>query len=50
MLWTSFADIRTVDSLLYNTFKDAYTHKGLLKDDFEWDAALLEVGHTVLAI
>jgi hypothetical protein len=46
----SFVDIRTVNSLLYNTFKDAYTHRGLLKDDFEWDAALLEVGYTILAL
>jgi hypothetical protein len=47
--WTSFIDVRTMDGLLYNTFKDAYAYRGLLEDDFEWDATLLEVGHTMLA-
>jgi hypothetical protein len=47
--WTSFEDVRTVDGLLCNTFKDACAYRGLLEDDFEWDAALSEVGHTALA-
>jgi hypothetical protein len=47
--WTSFADLRTVDGLQCCSFKDACAHRGLLEDDFEWDAALLEVGHTALA-
>lgn len=46
--WTSFEDVRTVDGVLYNTFKDAYARRGLLEDDFEWDAALSEVGYIAL--
>jgi hypothetical protein len=43
--WTSFEDVRTVDGVLCNTFKDACARRGLLDDDFEWDAALSEAGH-----
>ena len=44
--WTSFEDARTVNGVLYNTFKDAYSRRGLLDDDLEWDSALSEAGHT----
>jgi hypothetical protein len=43
--WTSFEDVRTVNGVLYNTFKDACGRRGLLDDDFEWDAALSEAGY-----
>ena len=44
--WTSFEDTRSVNGVLYNTYKDACARRGLLDDDFEWDAALLEAAYT----
>lgn len=37
---TSFEDIRTVDGVLYDSFKNAYVARGLLEDDNQWDEAL----------
>jgi hypothetical protein len=39
---TSFEDLRTVDGVVHPTFKDAAKARGLLADDDEWDACLLE--------
>ena len=44
--WTSFEDTRSVNGILYNTYKDACARRGLLDDDFEWDATLLEAAYT----
>ena len=33
--WTSFEDTRSVNGVLYNTYKDACARRGLLDDDFE---------------
>jgi hypothetical protein len=43
--WTSFEDARTFDGFLCSTFKDACAHRGMLDENFEWDAALSEAGY-----
>lgn len=39
---TSFQFLRTVDDVVYNTFKDAAFHRHLLDSDEEWDRCLQE--------
>ncbi|CAG8765706.1 10250_t:CDS:2 [Cetraspora pellucida] len=39
---TSFPNLRTVNSILYNTFKEACDALGLLQNDKEWDRCLAE--------
>ena len=39
---TSFENLRTVDRVLYPTFKEACLHRGLLEDDDEWRQCLSE--------
>ena len=39
---TSFENLRTVDGIPLNTFKDACMARHLLLDDVEWDHALQE--------
>ena len=41
---TSFADLRTVNNVPYNTFKEACFALGLLEDDHEWKECLREAG------
>ena len=41
---TSFQHLRTVDNIVYQTFKDAFNALGLLQDDREWDDCLEEAG------
>ncbi|KAK1383672.1 hypothetical protein POM88_021407 [Heracleum sosnowskyi] len=46
---TSFEDVRKVNGVLYNTYKEACFHHGLLEDDDEWhdaikDAAVHQTG------
>ena len=41
---TSFADLRTVHGVEYNTFKEACNALGLLEDDHEWRHCLREAG------
>jgi hypothetical protein len=43
---SSFADIRTVDGVVCETFKDACVRRGLLQDDQEWDRCLAEAALT----
>ncbi|WOH11486.1 hypothetical protein DCAR_0830973 [Daucus carota subsp. sativus] len=43
---TKFEDIRTVDGVLYNTFKDACGAMGLLQNDKQWHDALKENAHS----
>ena len=47
---TSFEDLRTVNDVLYDTFKSACVVRGLLEDDKEWrqclnEAAIIKTGH-----
>ncbi|XP_057755480.1 uncharacterized protein LOC130974635 [Arachis stenosperma] len=42
---TSYEDIRTIDGVLYSTFKDACYACGLLDDDKEYIDAIMEVSH-----
>ena len=39
---TSFEDVRTVNNIVYETYRAAASALGLLKDDIEWDRALDE--------
>lgn len=39
---TSFKDLRTVNGIVYNTYKEACDALGLLKDDKQWDVAMTE--------
>jgi len=39
---TSFEKLRTVEGVLYPTFKEACLHRGLLEDDEEWKQCLSE--------
>ncbi len=39
---TSFDDLKTVNSYVYNNFKEAYIQLSLLQNDDEWNAYLLE--------
>jgi len=39
---TSYKEIRTVNSILYDSFKSACVARGLLEDDNEWNEALAE--------
>jgi len=39
---TSYEDFRTVDGILYSTFKEACFERGLLDDTNEWHEALIE--------
>ena len=41
---TSFANLRTVNNIPYNTFKEACFALGLLEDDYEWIQCLQEAG------
>lgn len=38
----SYEDLRTVNNITYQTFKEACAALGLLQDDSEWDNAMLE--------
>ena len=47
---TSFESLRTVDGVIYETFKAACIARGLLEDDEEWiqclsEAAIMKTGH-----
>lgn len=47
---TSFEDLRTVNGILYPTFRDACMMRGLLEDDSEWrlclqDAVVFQTGY-----
>ena len=49
---TSFAHLRTVNGIEYNTFKEACTALGLLEDDHEWricldEASQMQTGYTL---
>lgn len=35
-----FEDIRTMEGIVYPSYKEAYFHKGLLKSDREWHFTL----------
>lgn len=37
---TSFEDVRTVNGVIYNTYKEACFHHGLLEGDDEWHQAI----------
>lgn len=39
---TTYEDIRTVNFIVYDTFKSAYVARGLLEDDNKWNIALTE--------
>ncbi|XP_074351613.1 uncharacterized protein LOC141690737 [Apium graveolens] len=39
---TSFKDLRTVNGIVYNTYKEACDALSLLKDDKQWDVAMTE--------
>ncbi|GAB2295406.1 hypothetical protein Dimus_038353 [Dionaea muscipula] len=41
----SFEDLRTVNGILYNTFKSACAARGLLEDDAEWIQCLQEASN-----
>ncbi|WOG92309.1 hypothetical protein DCAR_0311572 [Daucus carota subsp. sativus] len=41
-----FEDIRTVDGVVYDTFKEACGAMGLLQDDNQWHEALSENSHS----
>jgi len=45
---TSFAHLRKVNAIQYNTFKEACFALGLLEDDQEWDICLHEAGEMQL--
>lgn len=45
---TSFKDLRTVDGICYNTFKEACAALGLLKDDRQWHISMSENAHTAM--
>ena len=47
---TSFDDLRTVDGIVYSTYKDACKVLGLLEDDSEWEIALQDVTHFGLSL
>ena len=40
----SFQHLRTINGIIYNTFRDACGALGLLQDDKEWDLCLREAG------
>ena len=40
---TCFSDLRTVEGILYPTYKEACKAMGMLEDDAEWEIALEEV-------
>ena len=42
----SFEDLRTVDGKNFNTFREACSQLGLLKDDIEWRNTLTEAVKT----
>ena len=49
---TSFSDLRTVNGIQYNTFKEACNALGLLENDHEWrlclmEAAEMQLGYTL---
>ncbi|KAL8099436.1 hypothetical protein AgCh_031899 [Apium graveolens] len=46
---TSFKDLRTVNGIVYNTYKEACDALGLLKDDKQWDVAMLDIFDNVMA-
>ena len=39
---TSFADLRTVDDIVFNTYAEGCRERGLLADDQHWHLALTE--------
>src|SRR5436305_591507 len=41
---TSFENLRTINGILYPSFKEACIVLGLLQDDEEWDQCLKEAG------
>jgi len=45
----SYEDIRTVDGILYDTFKGAAKARNLLEDDSEWEKALEEAENNAMA-
>nr|XP_047141044.1 uncharacterized protein LOC101235432 [Hydra vulgaris] len=42
----SFEDLRTVHGTVFNTFREACYHLGLLQDDIEWKNTLIEAAAT----
>lgn len=46
----SYADVRTVDGIVYGTFEEAALKHGLLEDDREWDECLREAASTQMPI
>ena len=49
---TSFANLRTVNDVYYNTYKEACFALGLLEDDYEWrkcleEASEMQLGYTL---
>eukprot|EP00976_Prorocentrum_cordatum_P107317 1194619-Prorocentrum_minimum.AAC.3 len=42
---TCYADMRTVDGVVYDTFRQAALARGLPKGDDEWDRAMREAAH-----
>ncbi|PKA52796.1 hypothetical protein AXF42_Ash001777 [Apostasia shenzhenica] len=45
----SFDELKTVEGVAYNTFKDTCIAHGLLQDDNEWQLALTEANYWALA-
>ncbi|XP_063942080.1 uncharacterized protein LOC108218842 isoform X3 [Daucus carota subsp. sativus] len=46
---TDFKDIRTVDGVVYSTYKEACFHRGLLESDKEWHVALEDASQCATA-
>jgi hypothetical protein len=45
-----FANIRTVDGQKFETFREAFSKRGLLEDDAHWDKALEEAAASHSAV
>ncbi|KAG5531644.1 hypothetical protein RHGRI_026312 [Rhododendron griersonianum] len=51
----SYKDLRTVDNVVYDTFKSACVARGLLEDDDEWiqcleEAAIMQTGYQLMRL
>lgn len=42
----TFQNIKTVDNIVFETYKETCLKLGLLKDDQHWDAAMFEANET----